>query len=97
MPEGGGSLFGCERAIGYEPVMLQGTDSCQPLVVAVVMDQRHIRSLGRRADQEVNWRDTTMVSVGGQQALQLACSLPKLCTHRDRLERLQAPGYLSCA
>jgi hypothetical protein len=38
-----------------------------------------------------------MVSVGGQQGLQLARSLPELCAHHDELERSQAPGYLLCA
>jgi hypothetical protein len=47
-------LFGCERPIGHEPMMLLGADSCESLVVAVVVDQWHIRSLGRRADQEVD-------------------------------------------
>jgi hypothetical protein len=61
------------------------------------MNQGYLRSLGRRADQEVDWWDTPMVSVCGQQRLQLARSLPELCTHRDELERSQATRYLLCS
>jgi hypothetical protein len=59
---GGMRLLAHERSIGYEPVMLEGADSRQSFVVTVVVDQWHIRVLGRRADQEVHWRNPTMIS-----------------------------------
>ncbi|HEY1457907.1 MAG TPA: hypothetical protein VGF15_05275 [Solirubrobacteraceae bacterium] len=49
--------------------MLQGTDSRETLVVAVVVNERYTCLLGRSADQEINWWNTAVLPGSGQQGL----------------------------
>lgn len=76
--------------------MLQSADVGDSFVVAVVVDQRHSGSLSCDAYQEVGRRNTTVISAGCEQILQLVCSLPQLGAHRHSLKCVQTLGDFSC-
>lgn len=74
--------------------MLECADGGEAFIVAVIMHEGHARGLRGARDQEVDGRDTAMVSGDCEQQLQLASALPQGCGHRYGLEGVESPGYL---
>lgn len=79
-----------ERAVRYEPALLQAADASQALIVAVVVNQRHASLLSRYADQEIDGRHAAVIAGLRKRDLKLACACPSVGAHRHRLKRRQS-------
>lgn len=70
---------------------------CDALVVAIVVYERNIGLLGGCGYEQVHGRNSAMIAVAGEKFLQFPRPRPKLCGHRNRLERTEASRHVSCA
>jgi hypothetical protein len=86
-----------ERAVLNEPPVLQVGDAGDPLVVPVVMHERHACLLCRGSKQQVGRGDPAVVSSGSQKKLNLPRPVPESARHREELEGVQTLGSRTCS
>lgn len=84
LPEGLARLN--QGPIRDKPPMTEAADCGDSLVVSVVMDQGNVSFNSRSGEQQIGWRDSTMVTATGQGKLRLPRVRPEAGRHRDRLK-----------
>jgi hypothetical protein len=86
-----------QSPVRRQPFMAKPTDSRNPLVVAVVVDQGHAGLLSGAGEDETRGRNAAMIAICRQLQLSSPRAGPQLARHRDRLESGEAIGDLASA
>src|SRR5436190_23140830 len=84
-----------QRSVRHQPLMAKPARRCDPLVVAVVVDQSHAGLLRCTSQEKVRGRNSTVIASNRQCQLSPSGSTPELNRHRNHLEGGETIGYLA--
>lgn len=81
-----------EGAIRNEPLVAKFGNACDPLVVAVVVNESDARLFCRAGQKEIGGWNPTVIAAGRERQLRPSGTAPELGGHRYRLEDGEALG-----